>query len=247
MQFPALPPLPETILKHVPEHVFQEEVPKKIFSVRFEREEFSEEVLQFFKFEREKEHPTCNWLIPQRVMLSSFPGDLNVGIARTKISAVLSAGINCFVCLQEEHELIGYASYRHLVLEEADKLGIDKTSIVFITFPIPDGFIVQEKLMDKFTDKLIDHHLIEKNRKMLIHCFAGRGRTGTAAAIILGKLYPQLNAHEALLYTQVSHDARRNPKDGYCPQRNSQRYQVISILNQYRQKMMEQSKDAEQP
>lgn len=151
LQLPTLPALPDSILQHVPEHVFEEEVPRNVFSVRFDRSlDFTEDVLQFFRFEKEKDHPTCNWLVPQLIMLSSFPGDYNVAIARTKIAAVLTAGINCFVCLQEEHELIGYASYRLLVLEEAEKLGIEKKSIAFLHFPIPDGFIVQEKLMDRF-------------------------------------------------------------------------------------------------
>ena len=43
---------------------------------------------------------SSNWILPERVLMSAYPGDLDDEKSKTKIEQLLKAGINCFVCLQ---------------------------------------------------------------------------------------------------------------------------------------------------
>nr|CAG4709578.1 unnamed protein product [Naegleria fowleri] len=56
-----------------------------------------------------------NWLIPQRVLMSAYPGDLKPQVAQQKIETLIQRGINCFVCLQTENELKRFHPYRPLI------------------------------------------------------------------------------------------------------------------------------------
>lgn len=78
----------------------------------------------------------------------------------------------------------------------------------FIHFPIPDGDVAGENKVAAFVTELETLYHNEPDRVFYIHCFAGRGRTGTIAGILLSRLEkltgPQsLTKVGALLKTRV--------------------------------------------
>jgi protein tyrosine phosphatase len=65
--------------------------------------------------------------------------------------------------------------------------------------------------------------------KLYIHCWGGHGRTGTLVALMLSRLY-NLSADQALKYTQVLHDCRRDHQRVASPTTPAQFQQVCSSL-----------------
>jgi len=88
--------------------------------------------------------------------------------------------------------------YQPRALQIARQYGIDESEFKFIHFPITDGGVHDDATVMKFV-KQLEEEVIElvpsiqggkegkSKRKgaMYIHCYAGRGRTGTIAGILL--------------------------------------------------------------
>jgi protein-tyrosine phosphatase len=175
---------------------------------------------------------TSNWLLPNRYLMSAYPGDPSEEKARLKVKLLLGAGIRTFVCLQETNELKRFKPYRHLVTEEFQKLSPDEQNqygnIEFVHFPIPDNSVTSHDDVDKFTDELVDRY--NKNENILVHCWGGHGRTGTISAVFMCKLYC-LDATTALARTRMTHDCRDEARSS-APQHPIQFRQVIKLCNQ---------------
>lgn len=105
---------------------------------------------------------TSNWLIPGRVLMSAFPGDHSHAEAQSKISSILDAGIETFVCLQENSELKYFEHYWPHVQKLA------KTKKHFLQFEIPDLYISDVALVEKFTNELVQR--FHQGDNFLIHC-----------------------------------------------------------------------------
>ncbi|KAL9646090.1 hypothetical protein ABK040_007968 [Willaertia magna] len=187
-----------------------------------------------------------NWLMPNKILMSAYPGDLKPEKAKEKIKLLIDSGINCFVCLQQSCELTRFAPYRPLI---EDYLGIEKTreTIEFLHFPIPDTHIANnEDVMHFIKNELIprvnlglnsDNNSDNNNsdnakekvveKKILLHCWGGHGRTGTICSILLSHLY-ELSADEALERVGKVHKCRVIAKSN-APQTQSQFKQVREL------------------
>eukprot|EP01117_Protostelium_nocturnum_P014209 TRINITY_DN5387_c0_g1_i1.p1 TRINITY_DN5387_c0_g1~~TRINITY_DN5387_c0_g1_i1.p1 ORF type:complete len:195 (-),score=50.31 TRINITY_DN5387_c0_g1_i1:187-771(-) len=169
---------------------------------------------------------TSNWLIPQRVLMSAYPGDLDEKIAENKMLSLLQCGISTFLCLQTSGELERFAPYK----ETAIKLNQDHSlqlDLQFLSLEIPDGNVTQDELVISMVEELIVRY--ERKEKILIHCWGGHGRTGTVAAILYGKI-TGVNAEEALKHVAKCHKCRKIRKSN-APQRVIQFEQVRRILS----------------
>jgi protein-tyrosine phosphatase len=168
-----------------------------------------------------------NWLIPNRVLMSAYPGDPNHTKAQQKISSILGCHITTWVCLQERRELKRFSPYWNMVLKENKHAQL-------IIFEIPDLGVTTDESIDTFTNELVQR--FHDGENMVIHCWGGHGRTGTVCAILLGKLY-HLTPEESLLRVQAVHDCRSGGKKSLCPQNSSQFQQVLRVLNRHFQKI----------
>ena len=112
-----------------------------------------------------------NWLIPNRVLMSGYPGDLDSEKAKLKIANLLKAGINCFICLQLKEELVRFKPYKPLVEEYCAKEenGISVEGIEFLNLPIPDNFVTKDEILMDFVNTQIIPKLQNEQTKCLLH------------------------------------------------------------------------------
>lgn len=90
--------------------------------------------------------------------------------------------------------------------DDSDLDEVDR-QLSFIRFPINDYSRAPNTLQfQQFLNELIS--LMLQGKKMYIHCRGGHGRTGMAAAYLLGALY-DISVDEALRRTQEYHDLRQ--------------------------------------
>ena len=167
---------------------------------------------------------SSNWLIPDRLVMSAYPGDLDSKKAEEKIAQLLQAGINCFVNLQLKEELTRFTPYEPIIERYCTNNGIAPHDIEFLSLPIPDSFVTTDDIVMKFVSDEVIPRIMNSSKKILVHCFGGHGRTGTISAIALSHLY-QLNAQDSLDRVSKAHACRKPPR-GRAPQTNTQFEQV---------------------
>jgi len=178
----------------------------------------------------------ANWLVPGRLMLGQYPhcqpgGGPSDMDAREHLSRVLSAGIDCFVCLQAELPPQDDASswptggiplaeprarskwpgtFRRYAAEVetiSKELGVE-SKINFLHHPIEDLATPCSSL--SFHDLLdgILAHYENGGNGIYVHCWGGRGRAGSVGACLLSLLRPDLDADAVLRLVQAAYDSR---------------------------------------
>ena len=110
-----------------------------------------------------------------------YPGDLTESVTRQKIRAILNAGVTSFIDLTEPGEDARgtpLRAYEHLLREEAAQHGVD---VEYVRLSVPDQRIPHAKSrMKEILDALDDAE--RRGRRVYLHCWGGKGRTGTAVA-----------------------------------------------------------------
>lgn len=110
------------------------------------------------------------WVLPGNILAGVYPGDFNPAEAQRKITWLLTAGFTYFLDLTESGELEPY----DYLLQELD--GCDHP-IQHIRQPIRDASIPSTEDMGQILD-LLDRALALGDQ-VYVHCWGGRGRTGT--------------------------------------------------------------------
>lgn len=116
--------------------------------------------------------PNTYWIRKFRLLAGEYPGTPDIYQTREKVDRYLVAGINAFLDLTEEGELISYRS-------QLSQLTIQKgLSCIYRRMAIKDLSTPKSpKYMTEILDQ-IDQWLIE-GRNVYVHCWGGVGRTGT--------------------------------------------------------------------
>jgi len=122
-------------------------------------------------------YPNTYWIIPGQYLAGEHPGDLNEDLLIARVSALLEAGIRTFVDLTEDHEMDGY--YGHL-RNLAEKRRIE---ITYLRVPIADQGVPSSWTLRCILD-VLDRSIVD-GHPAFVHCFAGRGRTGTVVGAYL--------------------------------------------------------------
>ncbi len=113
-----------------------------------------------------------SWIIPNKLAASSMPED------KRDIIRIKSEGIKALLCLAEEDELrFGSIEEYKAILNE---YGIELKHYPIEDFGAPslEGIIECVEWIEK---------KLKENKKVLVHCVAGQGRTGTIIACFLVK------------------------------------------------------------
>jgi hypothetical protein len=121
------------------------------------------------------------WAIPGRLLAGCYPGDLDPSAAGQKRVALLEAGITDFVSLMEanetDHSGDPFIDYWPSLEREAKER---RRRVAFHRFPILDGKVPTFDEM-RATLAVLDA-LLAHGRSIYLHCWGGRGRTGTVIA-----------------------------------------------------------------
>lgn len=122
----------------------------------------------------------CYWVIPGRLLAGEYPRNRDDKSSKTKINALLQAGITVFIDLTEENE--GLYPYVHWIgLAGHHRFPIKDRSV-------PDSPEVTEAILNA-----IDHYL-NQGSMIYVHCWGGVGRTGTIIGCWLARHGAEGNA-----------------------------------------------------
>lgn len=148
--------------------------------------------------------PNSYWLPGGYLIAGEYPGSLDIDETRTRIGALLDAGVRAFIDLTEEGELMPYDA---ILVDEARARNIDIThtriSIRDVRTPAPG---VMEQIL-----KAIDVARAE-GRVGYVHCWGGIGRTGTVMGCHL--VEQGHSCEEALAIVQSLYDGMEKRRRG---------------------------------
>lgn len=116
-------------------------------------------------------NPDCYWVEPDALLAGEYPGNLEPGLARERVRALLDAGIRVFIDLTEDGEA-GLRPYAPLLLEAADG-----HEVSHVRMSIPDVSVPSRSHMRAILRQIRES--IAGGRPVYVHCWGGVGRTGT--------------------------------------------------------------------
>lgn len=124
------------------------------------------------------------WVRPGLLLAGSYPGDKDKNIAAQKLQALVASGIRHIINLMEAGETNEYGQpfvpYEKDFIDFAKGKGIE---VLVSRMPIKDVSIPTPKTMKAILDEI--DRSISGNRPVYIHCWGGRGRTGTVVGCYL--------------------------------------------------------------
>src|SRR5580704_3490723 len=113
------------------------------------------------------------WVLPEQVLAGEHPGGATPELTRTRLAALLNAGVTCFIDLTEPHEAAGYAE-------------LLPPSVRYRRHPIPDhGLPAQPAQMSAIIEEVLG--ALRAGQRVYLHCRAGIGRTGLAVGCLLAE------------------------------------------------------------
>lgn len=119
-----------------------------------------------------KPYPNSYWIQNGVFLAGEYPGATSRGEAQAKLTALLDAGINCFIDLTEPGELVPYDSLlRRLAAGRGISVEHHRHPIRDVSTPNNPGDMVD--ILDRIDSA------ISAGRKVYVHCWGGTGRTGT--------------------------------------------------------------------
>ncbi|MDP4583319.1 MAG: ADP-ribosylglycohydrolase family protein [Verrucomicrobiales bacterium] len=133
------------------------------------------------------------WLEPGRILCGEYPRDFDDVEDHEGMSAILDAGVRVFIDLTEEGEL---KPYREIALTTAASLGLDPDTLEFHRHPIRDLSVPRSPAEMRAVLATI-RYARHRALPLYLHCWGGRGRTGTVAGCALRDLF-SLDGDEAL-------------------------------------------------
>src|SRR5262245_22147025 len=116
--------------------------------------------------------PNSYMLLDGRLIAGEYPGDLVEIAARSKLAALLDAGVTTFVDLTEACELRPYDT---LLAEMAKARGTEAT---YFRHPIHDVSVPSSPIVMREILDAVDT-VLWKGGIVYVHCWGGIGRTGT--------------------------------------------------------------------
>ncbi|MDF1594056.1 MAG: dual specificity protein phosphatase family protein [Desulfobacterales bacterium] len=126
------------------------------------------------------------WVVPGKLLAGCYPGAVDPKQAHQKLKRLLEHGIRRVISLMEPTEINwngkAFESYEDRMKSIADDMGVE---VFFDRMPIKDTWIPSRKEMCQILDR-IDQSIAD-NQPVYVHCWGGRGRTGTVVGCYLAR------------------------------------------------------------
>jgi hypothetical protein len=130
--------------------------------------------------------PNSYWVEPGRFLAGTYPGAQRLDEAGRRLNALLDAGIRVIINLMEEYET-GWMGYECEPYEEAIRLLAEGRglSVACRRIPIEDMEVPTQEVMESVLDAV--DQAMEQEKPVYVHCWGGRGRTGTVVGCWLAR------------------------------------------------------------
>jgi len=126
------------------------------------------------------------WVVPGKFLAGCYPGSQDPVEHRSKLVGLLAVGIRTVVNLMEEDEVDRWSQpfdpYEDFLRREAAARG---THVEIIRISVRDANIPSDATMTRILES-IDRSIAE-GRPVYVHCWGGRGRTGTVVGCWLAR------------------------------------------------------------
>ncbi len=169
--------------------------------------------------------PRSYWVVPGKVCAGAYPGDLDREVMDARLKGLIDCGIRHVVNLMEPEE-VGhdgqpFADYMEPLCSTGMRLGARVTTT---RFPIRDVSVPSREIMKAILDD-IDGSL-SRDRPAFIHCWGGKGRTGTVVGCFLARHGIATGSRALAMITQLraSDSISHEPS----PETREQREMVLS-------------------
>jgi protein-tyrosine phosphatase len=152
------------------------------------------------------------WVEPGKLLAGAYPGDVHLDVARKKLQGLIDVGIRTVISLMEEGETNWtgdlFEPYEENLLMLAKEKGIEVTCL---PIPVRDTGVPSAETMVEILDTI--DASIARNRPVYVHCWGGKGRTGTVVGCWLARR-GRATGNDALAAIQ---ELRKNDPTRYEP------------------------------
>ena len=128
--------------------------------------------------------PGSYWVVPGQLLAGEYPGELDPEMTARRLRGLLAHGIRTFLDLTDEGEVNEGAkvipAYRPVLRQVSDEESVKTT---YANIPIEDRDVPSPWTLRCILD-VIDRSIADEN-PVYVHCWAGRGRTGTVVGCFL--------------------------------------------------------------
>lgn len=125
------------------------------------------------------------WVTPGRFLAGYYPGDRQREMIKKKMASLLACGIRCIINLMEpdeqDHNGFPFVDYVPVLKKITDR----GSPVACHRMPIRDLGIPSRDFMVKILDRI--DGALKENRPVYVHCWGGRGRTGTVVGCWLAR------------------------------------------------------------
>jgi hypothetical protein len=165
------------------------------------------------------------WVVPGRLLAGCYPGSEDRQEAAKKLTGLIDRGIRTVINLTEPDEFNwagrAFAGYEEQMATIAASIG---HTVEFTRMPIRDTWVPSRIEMIRILDRI--DASIESRKPVYVHCWGGRGRTGT----VVGCYLIRHGLASGLNIMQYIADLRKDTDDAYMmsPETTQQVDMVLS-------------------